>query len=394
MVHTRGDQRIRMRVAILLLNSGRGSGEVARRQARYLAANGCRVFFMHPGIGEGAPGALNQDIELHSSVTPVHEHLPSAGRDQEQVAVMSYARAMSYLADYERALESVIDEVDIVLGHHASISAIATANIAGRAGKPYALFLHGTGIEPRHEGKYDDRLWSLIQQAIEGANGILVTTEYVRDRLVRALIDLPLERFLVLPCGVDLDEFHPDQGAVIGRKYALPERYVICPGALTASKGPQNVVAATVEYADLAPTVFIGDGELRQQIEADLNGRGSVLGFVSAEDKAALINAASILTAAPEKKEHFGIIYAEGLAAGTPSVVYEGGGVASIVTQRTGILTERDPQALGGAIRGLLTDPGRLAAMAREGRRRAEEHFSWLKLGRSLEEWLVRMSSQ
>ncbi|MCH7510618.1 MAG: glycosyltransferase family 4 protein [Proteobacteria bacterium] len=383
-----------MRVAILLLNSGRGSGEVARRQARYLAANGCRVFFMHPGIGEGAPGALNQDIELHSSVTPVHEHLPSAGRDQEQVAVMSYARAMSYLADYERALESVIDEVDVVLGHHASISAIATANIAGRAGKPYALFLHGTGIEPRHEGKYDDRLWSLIQQAIEGANGILVTTEYVRDRLVRALIDLPLERFLVLPCGVDLDEFHPDQGAVIGRKYALPERYVICPGALTASKGPQNVVAATVEYADLAPTVFIGDGELRQQIEADLNGRGSVLGFVSAEDKAALINAASILTAAPEKKEHFGIIYAEGLAAGTPSVAYEGGGVASIVTQRTGILTERDPQALGGAIRGLLTDPGRLAAMAREGRRRAEEHFSWLKLGRSLEEWLVRMSSQ
>lgn len=383
-----------MRVAILLLNSGRGSGEVARRQARYLAANGCRVFFMHPGIGDGAPGALNKDIELHSSVTPVHEHLPSAGRDQEQVAVMSYARAMTYLADYERALESVIDEVDIVLGHHASISAIATANIATRAGKPYALFLHGTGIEPRHEGKYDDRLWLLIQKAIEGANGILVTTEYVRDRLVRALIDLPLERFLVLPCGVDLDEFHPDQGAVIARKYALPERYVICPGALTASKGPQNVVAATFEYADLAPTVFIGDGELRQQIEADLNGRGDVLGFVSAEDKAALINAASILTAAPEKKEHFGIIYAEGLAAGTPSVAYEGGGVASIVTQQTGILTERDPKALGCAIRGLLTDPERLAAMARAGRRRAEENFSWLKLGNRLAEWLVRMSSR
>ena len=135
-------------------------------------------------------------------------------------------------------------------------------------------------------------MWSLIQQAIEGANGILVTTEYVRDRLVRDLIDLPLDRFLVLPCGVDFDEFQPDQGAVIARKYALPERYVICPGALTASKGPQNVVAATVEYADLAPTVFIGDGELRRQIEADLDDRGKVLGFVSAEDKAALINAA------------------------------------------------------------------------------------------------------
>ncbi len=31
----------------------------------------------------------------------------------------------------------------------------------------------------------------MIQEAIEGANGILVTTEYVRDHLVRDLIDLP-----------------------------------------------------------------------------------------------------------------------------------------------------------------------------------------------------------
>ena len=103
---------------------------------------------MHPGIGEGALGAINRDVELHTPIILVHEHLPSAGRTQEQVAGMTY----------ERALESVIDEVDIVFGHHASISAIATANTANRAGKPYALFLHGTGIEPRHDGMYDDRV--------------------------------------------------------------------------------------------------------------------------------------------------------------------------------------------------------------------------------------------
>jgi glycosyltransferase involved in cell wall biosynthesis len=382
-----------MRVAVLLLNAGRGSGEVARQQARYLASNGCRVHFMHPGAGDGAPGAINRNVKLHTSVTPVHEHLPSAGRSQEQVAGMSYERAMSFLPDYERALESVIDEVDIVLGHHASISAIATANVANRAGKPYALFLHGTGIEPRHEGKYDDRVWSLIQAAIEGAAGILVTTEYVRDRLVRDLIDLPLDRFIVLPCGIDLDEFQPRRDAGVASKYELPETYVICPGALTASKGPQNVVVATREYADLAPTIFIGDGELRQQIEGDLDGRGRLLGFVSAEDKAALINAASVLAAAPEKKEHFGIIYAEGLAAGTPPVAYEGGGVSSIVTPETGVLTDRSPERLGREIRALLADPERLGAMARAGRERAEKNYSWIELGRRLEMWLVRLSS-
>ncbi|MDH3283724.1 MAG: glycosyltransferase family 4 protein [Acidobacteriota bacterium] len=380
-----------MRIVILLLNAGRGSGEVARRQAQYLASSGWRVHFMHPGIGEGAPGAINKDIELHRPVVPVHEYLPSAGQDQEQVARMPYERAVRYVRDYESALESVIDDVDLVLGHHANLSAIATASVARRAGKPFALFLHGTGIEPRHEGLYDDRVWSMIEEAIEGASGILVTTEYVRDALVRELVDLPPERFLVLPCGVDLDEFPSSGGAAVVKKFALPETFVICPGALTASKGPQNVAAASREYADLAATVFIGGGDLKERIRRELEDRGRVLGFVSAEDKAALITAAAVLTGAPEKKEHFGIIYAEALAAGTPPVAYEGGGVSSIITHDTGVLTKRDPVALGRAIRELLEDPARLRAMAACGRMRAQEKFSWLELGRELDSWLGRI---
>jgi len=365
---------------------------VARQQAHYLASSGCQVHFMHPCVGSGVPGAINMDIALHTSITPVHEYLPSSGQAQEQVSGMSFERAAAYLRDYERALESIIEDVDIVLGHHANISAIATANVARRAGKPYVLFLHGTGIEPRHHGGYDDRIWSLIQDAIENAHGILVTTEYVRDRLVRNLVEIPLERFLVLPCGIDLDEFCPGRDAEVASRYALPETYVICPGALTESKGPQNVVEATREYAALAPTIFIGGGELRQQLEADLNGRGKLLGFVSAEDKAALINAATILTAAPEKKEHFGIIYAEGLAAGTPTVAYEGGGVSSIVTPEAGILTQRDPRSLGCAVSALLADPERLKSMATAGRTRAEEHFSWTMLGERLQRWLTHLA--
>lgn len=382
-----------MRIAILLLNTGRGSGEVARNQARFLAANGWQVHFMHPGAAGDVPGVDVRDIDLHAPVIPVHEYLPSAGPNQEQVARMPYDRALLYLRDYELALESVIDDVDIVLGHHANLSGVATANVARRAGKPYALFLHGTGIEPRHEGLYDDRLWAMIQDGIEHAAGILVTTDYVRDHLVRGLIDLPVDRFLVLPCGIDLEEFAPGKKPPVVEKYGLPERFVICPGALTESKGPQNVVEASREYADIAETIFIGDGDLRERLEADLEDRGRFLGFVSAEDKAALICTASILTGAPEKMEHFGIIYAEALAAGTPPVAYAGGGVSSIITPETGILTERDPRSLGRAIRELLLDPERLEAMAREGRKRAEQKFSWLGVGKELEEWLIRIGS-
>jgi glycosyltransferase involved in cell wall biosynthesis len=380
-------------VAILLLNAGRGSGEVARRQAEYLVREGCRVHFMHPRVGDGVPGAVNVDIPLHSPVVPVHEYLPSAGDTQEQVASMTHERAMTYLADYERALQDVVADVDIVYGHHANISAVATARVARAAGKPYVLFLHGTGIEPRHHGGYDDLTWDMIRDAIEGADGILVTTDYVRDELVRPKADVPVERFIVLPCGIDTEEFRSGRDDAVAAKYDLPERYVICAGALTESKGPQNVVEASREYADLATTIFIGDGDLRARIERDLEGRGRCLGFVSSAEKAALINAATLLAAAPEKKEHFGIIYAEALAAGTPSVAYAGGGVASIVTPETGVLTRRTPAALGHAIRELLQDPARIETMAMAGRARAEAGFDWLVLGKRMHDWLAGICS-
>jgi glycosyltransferase involved in cell wall biosynthesis len=376
-----------------MLNAGRGSGEVARHQMRYLANEGHTVSFLVPGEVDPVPGVDHRGVRLHDTTLPVHEYLPSAGEGQEAVSLMSGERAFAYVDDYVTALDEVGAQADILFAHHGNLTAIAAAVVGARYGKPYVLFLHGTGIEPRHHDGYDDDVWTAIAGAIEGAAGILVTTEYVRDELVRPLVDLPEDRFLVLPCAIDLDEFSggPDRGVLA--RYGIQEPFVLCPGALTEVKGPQNVVDASREYADLALTVFIGDGEMRQSLETDLAGRGRFLGFVPAADKAALIRSATILTAAPEKREHFGIIYAEALAAGTPPVAYEGGGVPSVVTPEVGVLTRRDPRSLGRGIRELLQDADRRASMSAAGRRRAQLCFHPQALGVALEDWLRGLSA-
>jgi glycosyltransferase involved in cell wall biosynthesis len=379
-----------MKIAILLLNKGRGSGEVAREHVKYLLKLGHEVYFLYPEIGDGIKGATNIDVELHTDIKPVHEYLPSAGTKQKQVSRMSLEEMSAYLPDYESALEQIAGKVDIFIGHHANLSAIAVHNIAKKYNKPYVLFLHGTGIEPRHQGYWDDQVWELIEEAVLQAKGLLVTTEYVRDKLIKPLISLPDDKFLVLPCGVDLEDFRPDNTEGIREKYNLPDKYVICPGALTKSKGPQNVVEASNEFADLAQTVLIGAGEMKEELMENLEGKGMLLGYVSSEDKAKLINAAAILTAAPEKKEHFGIIYAEALAGGTPVVAYRGGGVGSIVTPDVGILTERSPEELGKEISKLLSDKKLLEEMAVNGRQRAEEKYDYNKLVAKLVNWLEK----
>ena len=93
---------------------------------------------------------------------------------------------------------------------------------------------------------------------------------------------------------------------------------------------------------------------MENELTSLIGERGRLLGFVSMEDKTKLINAATVLTAAPEKLEHFGIIYAEGLAGGTISVAYHGGGVPTILTNDVGFLVERNPEAIGKQIKAVL----------------------------------------
>jgi glycosyltransferase involved in cell wall biosynthesis len=284
------------------------------------------------------------------------------------------------------ALET-IDDIDLIIAHHATITATAARLVAKSRGIPYVVFVHGTGIEPRYHGGYADGVWEEISEAVAEAAGVIVTTEYVRDELVLPLIDVPLDRFLVLPCGVHFDAFVPAPGTDIKAKYGLPERYVICPGAITYDKGPQNVVTASRFYSDLAPTIFLGDGDLVDELAADLDDRGRLLGFVPKVDKDALIAGATLLAAAPVKREHFGIIYVEAMAAGAVPVAYSGGGVDSIVTPDVGILTERAPRALGAAIRRLLLDDWQREQMVAAGHRRARELYDARVLGERLVGW-------
>ena len=186
----------------------------------------------------------------------------------------------------------------------------------------------------------------------------------------------------MLPCGVDAagvrtDSWDGHQGQVrpAGEIRRLPGSADLCQGP------PERCRRLPVLLRTSPPRSSLATATSRLSSRPRSVRVAGLLGYVPTVDKDALISAATVLTAAPVKREHFGIIYVEAMAAGTVPVAYSGGGVDSIVTNDCGVLTERTPRALGNAIRSMLLDDWRRAQMAAAGQSRARSEFGKGKIG-------------
>ena len=144
--------------------------------------------------------------------------------------------------------------------------------------------------------------------------------------------------------------------------------------ALTPLAARRDVRLLVVGRGDVA--------ELQHRLPAPLADRVDVLGAVDDTTKARALGAMDVLATPNTGGESFGIVLAEGMAAGTPVV-------ASDLEAFRRVLTDPDTGAVAGLLlppddagawsRGLgalLADPGRRAALARDGRSRVAA-FDW-----------------
>ena len=160
-------------------------------------------------------------------------------------------------------------------------------------------------------------------------------------------------------------------------------------GNIKPWKGQEIVIRAMAllreEFPDLA-CVMIGDtspsaAAYREQMaaltrELGIASRVHITGFRS--DVANYINALDIQVHASVHPEPFGRVLLEGMALSKPLVASNGGGVPEIVVhEHTGLLFEPgNPTALAAALRTLLADRPRAAAMGAAGRARLLAEFS------------------
>jgi glycosyltransferase involved in cell wall biosynthesis len=102
-----------------------------------------------------------------------------------------------------------------------------------------------------------------------------------------------------------------------------------------------------------------------------------VLGEVSLQRKTDLLAAADVVCL-PSTAESFGLVVVEAAWLGVPSVVsYTPQMVEIVHHDHNGLMPDRTPEGLGGALCELLDDPERCRRMGKSAQHRAREHHTW-----------------
>jgi glycosyltransferase involved in cell wall biosynthesis/phosphoheptose isomerase len=296
-----------------------------------------------------------------------------------------------------------------VVHAHFWMSGVAALRAGRRLGIPVVQTFHALGaVKRRYQGDADtspaERL-EIEQGIVRRAERIICTCTDEAFELVRLGADRA--KLNVIPCGVDLALFTPD-GPCAPRG---PEQHrLLCVGRLVERKGVGNVIRALAELEDAelliaggADAEHLGDDPDARRLEAlavdaGVADRVHLLGRVTREDLPALLRSGDVVVCAPWY-EPFGIVPLEAMACGVPVVASAVGGmIDTVVDGVTGVhVPPRDPDRLAAALRDLLADPGRRAAMGSAGVRRARQLYDWDRIAAAtLEAYdpLVRRTSR
>lgn len=148
---------------------------------------------------------------------------------------------------------------------------------------------------------------------------------------------------------------------------------------LVERKGHRTLLAAMAEAGERARVIFLGEGGLRGELEAEAArlGVGGRVHFAGHRRDLQRWMGNFDLVVHPALMEGLGVALLQAAAAGVPVVASAVGGIPEAVLHgQTGLLVPpRDPAALGAAIRELLDDPARRAAVGQAAQRRVLAEF-------------------
>jgi glycosyltransferase involved in cell wall biosynthesis len=257
---------------------------------------------------------------------------------------------------------------DVVHAHNVGAAVAAHAGLRAPLRTPPLLAtFHGVA-----DADYP-RAASLLAKV---ADLVVVVDDSIGGRLTGA--GFPEDRLRVVVNAVTRPPRH--DRAEVRRSLGIPDGVpvVLSVARLVEQKRPDVLVEAFARVPEPAVLLLAGTGPLRDSVErwvhaAGLTGRVRLLG--DRDDVDRLLAAADVLALSSDW-EGLPMALLEAMSAGVPVVATAVDGVVRACADAGVLVPRRDPAALGTALRDLVADPARRAALAEAGRARVAAHYS------------------
>ncbi len=335
-----------------------------------------------PVVVLGAEGPLADKLRPHTEVhvLPIDVSVNQARKDALGAASMLRMGVVWSMIAYIWTLAGFMRRNTIQLVHTNSLKSDVLGGLAARlAGRPVVWHVRDR-IAP-------DYLPAKVVTAFRWLCGRLPDALIANSRATAATIAGTRKPVYVVHDGVPAQLFGRRSDAHQNSNQAV--QYVGIVGRISPWKGQDIFLRAAQLVRRAHPSVrfrIIGAALFAEaEFEAKLRALVRELGLEDAvefrgfcADVPAEIAALTVCVHASTRAEPFGQVIIEAMAAGVPVVATNGGGVPEIVEHGlTGMLVAMgDAEAMAEAIAALLADPQMAGAMALEGKRHVEDHFS------------------
>ncbi len=248
-----------------------------------------------------------------------------------------------------------------VIHSHYWLSGLVGMELARQWGRPHVAMFHTLGeVKNRARRGEAESSWRIEAERLimAQADGMVAASPQEAEEMVQLYGARP-ERIAVIPCGVDLELFHPHDRAQARQALGLNgHKTLLYVGRLEPLKGVDlllRTVAQLEDRNDIEVLIVGGESESGvtevgwHQMAASL-GLGDQVRFMGSmpQDRLPLFYSAADVEVVPSYHESFGMVAAEALACGTPVVAFRVGGLKYTVRDgETGFLVSRRcPEAM------------------------------------------------
>jgi glycosyltransferase involved in cell wall biosynthesis len=352
--------------------------------SKSLARNGAKVYVVTCDF----PGAPQHEVVDGVEVL----RIDSYKNPSPDFATWVYLMNVNMQKEAAALVNSLGGKIDVF---HAHDWLVATAGIGLKHvfRKPLFATMHSTEIGRRNGIHFDyERMIHETEAWLTyEAWKVICCSDYMVSH-VRWAFGLPEDKLAMVPNGVNAEVYsdHGEDLREFRSKFALPEeKIVLFVGRLVYEKGIHVLVNAAPKVLEKANAklIIVGNGYMKEQLSGLAKSMGlahKVLftGFVDDKTLRKLQRCADV-SVVPSLFEPFGIVALEAMAAKSPVVVSDTGGLSEIVEHDvSGVkVYVNNPDSLAWGINKVLTDDGFANWLRTNAFKKVQEKYNWDKIG-------------